>query len=318
MVEFSNRTQIEFSGSDRATFLHNLCTNAVRDMPVGKGCEAFVLNVKGHVAGHVFLFVCPESIVLESVPGQSEKLLAHFNRYLIREDVQLADRSQTWAELMLSGRQADELLMKEGLPSLSEQFSHAACQLAGSSVWLRKTNLAGPDSYLLACPREFLEDVRSTLKAAGALPCGEEAFQAARIENGTPLFGQDVSEENLPQEIDRNRSTISFTKGCYLGQETVARIDALGHVNRLLRGVVFSGEAVPPPETPLHRGPGNGGGGVGTEGKTVGRVSSACWSPRLNAPLALALIHRESAAAGAVFQSPCGAAKVVALPLSKE
>ena len=104
LVDFSDRTQIEFTGADRAKFLHNLCTNAVRDLPAGRGCEAFVLDVKGRIVGHVFLFVGPESIVLETVPGQAEKLLAHFDRYLIREDVQLHDRSTDWAELLLWAR----------------------------------------------------------------------------------------------------------------------------------------------------------------------------------------------------------------------
>src|SRR5215813_8060452 len=103
LVDFSHRTQLEFTGADRAKFLHNLCTNVVRDRPVGSGCEAFVLNVKGHVVGHVFLFVCPDSIVLETVPDQAATLMAHFERYLIREDVQIANRTNQWFELLLAG-----------------------------------------------------------------------------------------------------------------------------------------------------------------------------------------------------------------------
>src|ERR1700761_8211360 len=106
IVDFSNRTQIELTGADRAKFLHNLCTNTVRDLPVGKGCEAFLLNVKGHIVSHVFVFICPNSIVLETVPDQAERLIAHLDRYLIREDVQLADRSQEWSEIYLAGPQA--------------------------------------------------------------------------------------------------------------------------------------------------------------------------------------------------------------------
>src|SRR5215471_10598245 len=92
LVDFSSRTQIELTGRDGANFLHNLCTNSIRDLPAGSGREAFVLNVKGHTIGHVFIFSCPNSHVLETVPGQGAKLLAHFARYLIREDVELHDR----------------------------------------------------------------------------------------------------------------------------------------------------------------------------------------------------------------------------------
>jgi tRNA-modifying protein YgfZ len=315
MVDFSSRTQIEFVGADRATFLHNLCTNVVRDLPVGKGSEAFILNVKGHIAGHVYLFVCPNSIVLETMPDQSEKLLAHFDRYLIREDVQLVDRSTAWAEFYLAGSQIGALLSHLGLQPPQERLAHVAGQLSGCQVWLRKVDLTGPSGFLMACPREFLTQIQEALIDAGAIPCGDEAFQAARIEMGTPLFGRDINEENLPQEIDRNRSTISFTKGCYLGQETVARIDALGHVNRLLRGVKFlSDAAIPLAETVLHSG---ATAGSDAPGKTVGRITSACWSPRLNAPLALALVHRDSADIGTRLQSQIGAAEVASLPLDK-
>jgi folate-binding protein YgfZ len=311
IVDFSARTQIELSGADRATFLHNLCTNAVRDLPVGKGCEAFILNVKGHTVGHVFVFICPDSIVLETVPRQAEKLLAHFNRYLIREDVQLVDQSKHWAELLLSGPQAEALLANQGLRPPQERLAHIAGRIAGCQVWLRKIDLAGPVGFLVACPRELLSQVQAALVAAGAIPCGEEAFDTARIELGTPLYDRDIGEENLPQEIDRDRLAISFTKGCYLGQETVARIDALGHVNRLLRGVKFGGEAIPPSGMLLRIDAESS-----TGGKTVGHITSACWSPQLNAPLALVLVHRDSATVGTMLQSQLGAAEVVSLPVN--
>jgi tRNA-modifying protein YgfZ len=317
LVEFSTRTQIEFRGADRAKFLHNLCTNAVRDLSIGKGCETFVLNVKGHIVGHGFLFVCPDSIVLETVPGQAEGLLVHFNRYLIREDVQLIDRSQSWTELFLSGPQAAALLAAQGLSPPPERLSHAACQLSGSQIWLRNIDLAGPGGYLVACDRKAVDQMRTALIAAGAVPCGEEAFQAARIEFGTPLFGQDISDENLPQEIDRDRWAISFTKGCYLGQETVARIDALGHVNRLLRGIKFSGATVPLPNTELHSTSAEGS-STSHDGKIVGSITSACWSPKLQAPLGLGFIRRDSAAPGTKLQSQFGEAEMVTLPLREK
>ena len=91
LVDLQSRTQIELTGADRATFLNNFCTNAVRNLSSGRGCEAFVLNVKGHVLGHVFVYAGDNFHVIETVPGQAEALIAHFDRYLIREDVQLSD-----------------------------------------------------------------------------------------------------------------------------------------------------------------------------------------------------------------------------------
>ena len=282
LVDFSDRTQIEFTGADRAKFLHNLCTNAVRDLPAGRGCEAFVLDVKGHIVGHVFVFVGPESIVLETVPGQAENLLAHFDRYLIREDVQLHDRSIDWAEILLSGPNAAAILTNLGAKVPENRLDHTPAEIAGRQVWLRRVDLASPVGFLIACRRDDLPTVQNRL-ATDAVPCGIDVFETARIEACTPLYGRDITAENLPQEIDRDRLAISFTKGCYLGQETVARIDALGHVNRLLRLVKFSGEAVPPAGTELR---------TADSDKPIGHVTSSHWSPKLDAPIALVLIRR--------------------------
>ena len=117
-VDFSDRTQLEFTGADRAKFLHNLCTNAMQNLPIGTGCEAFVLNVKGHIVGHVSIFAGPHSLVVETVPGQNEKLMAHFDRYLIREDVQIFDRSQEWAEVLLSGASGSHFEGANGRPKI--------------------------------------------------------------------------------------------------------------------------------------------------------------------------------------------------------
>lgn len=112
LVDVSDRTQLEFTGADRAKFLHNLCTNAVQSLPVGAGCESFILNVKGHTVGHVSIFAGPHTHILETVPAQAEKLLAHFDRYRIREDVDFVDRSSDWFELLLAGPQSALILKK--------------------------------------------------------------------------------------------------------------------------------------------------------------------------------------------------------------
>jgi folate-binding protein YgfZ len=126
----------------------------------------------------------------------------------------------------------------------------------------------------------------------------------ARIEAGTPLFGQDITEKNLPQEVARDALAISFTKGCYLGQETVARIDALGHVNQTLCGLRFAGPDSPPPGTELT-----------IDDKVVAHVTSAAFSPRLGGPLALGYVRRGHTLPGTAFTSSRGPASVVKLPL---
>ena len=143
------------------------------------------------------------------------------------------------------------------------------------------------------------------LRQAGARPCGSEAVEIARIEAGTPLFGRDITDANLPQEIARDARAISFVKGCYIGQETVARLDALGHVNRTLAGVRFAATDVPASGTEL----------TDDSGKVAGRVTSATFSPTLGAPLALAFVRRETNTPGSKLTSAVGPAEVVQLPL---
>ncbi len=167
-----------------------------------------------------------------------------------------------------------------------------------------RVDWTGPCGYLIRCEAETHDALVEALTTAGAIPCGDAAFQAARIETGTPLYGLDITHDNLPQEVNRNDRTISFTKGCYLGQETVSRIDSRGHVNHLLSGVRFDAADVPTPGTELT-----------AEGKTVGRVTSAAMSPKLDAPLALAYVRREHNQPGTRLSSSAGDAEVVALPL---
>jgi folate-binding protein YgfZ len=151
-------------------------------------------------------------------------------------------------------------------------------------------------------PQEVSSVVRSFVEQ-GFVVAGEMAFAAARIEAGTPLYGIDMGEHNFPQEVGRDHLAINFTKGCYLGQETVARIDALGHVNQRLRGLQFGGGETPPPGTEISIG-----------GTQAGRVTSAAYSPLLDAPLALAMVRREANAPGIRIESPYGECRIVAFP----
>ena len=252
LVDLDKRTQIELSGADRASFLHNLCTNEIRKLAAGKGCEAFLTTVQGKTLAHGLIFAGPESLVIDTVPGQSEVILAHLDHYLVCEQVNLVDRTDEWSELLLAGAQSEALLGRfADISALTARLDNVQVTLAGKSVWLRRADLVGPIGFLLSASVEDLPAVRAALVEAGAVPCSQDDFEAARIEWGFPLFGVDITDKNLPQEIGRDALAISFVKGCYLGQETVARIDALGHVNKTLVGVRFLGSDVPPPGSEL-------------------------------------------------------------------
>lgn len=306
LVELGERTQIELSGVDRATFLHNLCTNEIRNLAVGAGCEAFLTNVQGKTLAHVLVFASPDTLVLDTVGGQSETVLKHLDHYLVSEQVTLADRSREWAELLLAGPRAEPVLARlcdVELPK--EPLAHAEVELAGRRAWPRRVAMTAGGGFLINAHREDVAAISDALVEAGAVKCGEEAFEAARIEQGFPLFGKDITAANLPQEVGRDGLAISFVKGCYLGQETVARIDALGHVNKLLVGLQFDGSAVPAPGAELHAGE-----------KPVGQLTSAAYSPRLTAAVALGYVRTGSNAPGTQLSSALGDARVVALPMA--
>ena len=181
------------------------------------------------------------------MPAENEKILQHLDHYLICEQVTLLDRSQEWSELLLAGPRAAPLLGElTGVQLGPARLAHARASLGQRPVSVRSVDMAGPGGFLISASSEDLAAVRDVLLNAGAVAAGNEAFEAARIEAGFPLFGRDISDKNLPQEIGRDALAINFVKGCYLGQETVARIDALGHVNKSLVALRFGGAKIPP------------------------------------------------------------------------
>ena len=304
-IELPGRAQIEMTGDDRASFLHNLCTNEVKALTPGSGCETFFTNVQGKTIGFGYLFVSETSIVIDSEPGEAETLLSHLDKYLISEKVELVDHSDEGTQFLVAGPRAAELLSGfcgDSIPQ--ELFAHREFKINGASVHVRCVDYAGPGSYLLRVSPDAGDAIQQALTQAEILQASEADVEARRIEQGTPRFGVDLDATNLPQELARDDRAISFTKGCYLGQETVARIDALGHVNRVLVGLAFEGEEIPPAGTPLTH-----------ESNEVGRVTSACFSPRRGQPLALAFLKRKQSAAGSQVESALGTAEVVKLPI---
>ncbi|HEY2840397.1 MAG TPA: glycine cleavage T C-terminal barrel domain-containing protein [Pirellulales bacterium] len=306
LADFSRRTLIEITGDDRASFLHNLCTNQIRELRPGAGCEAFLTNVQGHVLALVNVLCHDDRFVLETVPDQEAKILAQLDRYLIREKVELLGRSDAWAELLLAGSEAGSLLTSLGCQPPSRLLDHVVAEIGAIAVDVCLVDITIGGGYLLRCERDRMAQLWMTLREAGARPCGAMAVEMARVEAGTPYYGPDISDKNLPQEIARDARAISFVKGCYLGQETVARIDALGHVNRTLVGVRFAGHTVPAPGVEFS-----------LDQKTIGQVTSAVFSPRLASPLALAYVRRGHNNVGTQLQSALGPAEVVSLPIGQ-
>jgi tRNA-modifying protein YgfZ len=314
----SGRVRLEIGGPDRAKFLHNLTTNDIKRLPLNGGCEAFVTSPQGKALAYVKILACAESLLVCTDPGGLVLALPHFQKYGIFDDIVLEDRTETTFEYHLVGPRAAELVRKSGgqLPA-PEELAHVATTLADCPLLLIRESPTGRAGLTMIGARSSAAKVAGLMQAQGQelglVELDLESFEVLRIEAGTPVFGRDATEKNLPQEIGRDVQAINFVKGCYLGQETVARLDALGHVNQILKGLMLMPHlGAPPPGSVLE-----------ADGKRVGFVTSSAISPGWDAPIALAMVRMSHARAGAElvvkrderFASEDAAAKVCDLPM---
>jgi folate-binding protein YgfZ len=284
LFDVSDRTQIELLGADRAKFLHNFCTNNVKALNPGQGCEAFITNVKGRVLGHVFAFAAPDSIWLDSVPGAEGALVAHLDRYVITEDVVVRGRSGEFGEVFVSGPASPKSLAQLRVETAElSNLDHAKTSAFDFPCFVRRADVLGAPGFLLSAHREDLGTLWERIAGAGVHPAGAQEFEALRIEAGFPIYEVDISDDNIAQEAGRTRQAISFTKGCYLGQEPIARLDALGHTNRELRGLRLADGSIPERGAPVTAADG---------AQEIGRVTSSALSYADGCGVALAYLRR--------------------------
>lgn len=220
--------RIKISGTDRAKYLHNFCTNNVNDLQSGTFCEAFFGNVQARVLAHGFIMAGDDEHELWMLPGEEAAVLTHLNKFVITEDVTISSQAsnQTYAVI---GPEATALLTS--VLGVTLQNGDWAAFDAGT-VFTTTWNEA--PTVFVNCSQDVDVEIWGKFVESGAVPAGMDAFQRLRIQERFPLVGVDIGEANLIPEADRDRRAISYTKGCYLGQEPIARIDAMGHVNRKL------------------------------------------------------------------------------------
>ncbi len=302
--------QVEITGAQRAEFLNRLTTNKLDRIQPGEGCETFLADANGRIVHHVFVYAGPDALVLHTAAGLGPSLCSHLDHYLIREDVQLHDRSSQWGELILAGPQSGEIVERltgAKLPDGDEYLANFRVEWNGRPLMVRRLQEAGFQNFALAAEAAQIGPLWQALRRLRATACGMRALEAVRIEEGFPVIGLDITEKNLPQEVGRNEKAISFTKGCYLGQEIVARIDSRGAVNKILSGIRFQTADVP-----------TAGGELTHDGQPAGQITSAAYSPAFGASVALAYLRRQFSQPGAVLDSAWGPATVVKLPMRSE
>lgn len=284
LFDLTDRAHVEITGNDRHAFLHNFCTNDIKKLEPGQGCEAFVTNIKGRVLGHVFVFATETALWLETVGGAEAKLIAHLDRYIIAEDVELFDRTPEFGELLVSGPAANERLRSLGVATADGPLAHVASEWNGIPLDARNVDWLGNPAVLLLASRDQIPRLWQSLTEGEIPPAGGDCFHALRIESLFPLYGVDITDEQIAQEVGRTSQAISFVKGCYLGQEPIARLDAMGHVNRALRGLrLESGPA-----------PAAGSAVIDDAGNNIGSITSTAISPGSGQPVALAYLRRGS------------------------
>lgn len=312
LVELENWSSVSITGADRQVFLNKFCTNDVKRLKPGACCEAFFTNVKGKILGHGLISCRTNELVVVGVPNQSNRLIEHLDRYVIREDVRFRDTSAERAFVLVAGDQTQcaEKLLKHIELEMPRSDTHGSKEEFGGSIddvpvyMMRWFATASWHTTMIEVSVNAVSRLCESLASNDIIACSKPSLDVRRIEAGLPLYGVDFDDNNLPQEAGRDSEAINFSKGCYLGQETVARIDAIGHVNQRIVGVRFFGEIVPDTGDELTR-----------SAALVGRVSSAVVSPRLGAPLALAMVRKESVAVGTRMDSKSGACETVSLPI---
>jgi len=302
LVDRSDRGKLALSGAGAVEFLGGQVTNELSDLRAGEGRYAAFLTHKGKMLGDLRVLAPgahaegePTELLLDTERCCLQALFDMIRRFRVGFDVELHKRTLERGLLSLIGPEADRVAGSEQLSG--EEHSNLWLEIDGVATLAVRTDV-GVD---LICDAADVERLSAALLARGAVPVGEAAAECLRVEHGRPRYGVDLDDTVIPQEAGLNERAVSFTKGCYVGQETVARLYYKGKPNRLLRGLRTSGPASTGEELRLGE-------------RVVGRIGSTALSPGLG-PIALALVRRE-AAPGAVVQVGEGtaSAEVVELP----
>jgi tRNA-modifying protein YgfZ len=289
LFDISDRGKLELTGPDAPSFVHNLCTNDVLNMPLGAGCEAFFTNAKAKVVAYALIYHVRiaggrDALWLDVDPGQATHVLQHLDHFLISEQVEMSDRTADFAQFHLAGPKARTVLHRalgDTVPDVGALEHMERTVGPNATCHIRRHDPLGIPGYDIVCLTGRANDVGQRLAAAGAAPAGGDSYDVLRVEAGTPVFGRDIDENRFVVEVGRT-GAISYTKGCYLGQEPIVMArDRAGHVNRSFRGLRLS-----------DGGPLVAGSKLSSsDGKDVGVVTSSLVSPRLG-PIALGYVRR--------------------------
>jgi folate-binding protein YgfZ len=310
-IDRSDRGRIVVSGPDRASYLHGLLTNDIAALATGRGCYAAYLTAQGRMIADLYVYELGDVILVTTDGAVKDTLLAKLDQFIFSENVQLGDVTESYAQVAVVGPRAPEVLSRilsgvspEALRGLPEHGNLRTEWNAELTIVTAITDTGEP-GFDVFVEQRHRDALLTAIGAAGAEPLDAAAADAIRIEAGVPLFNRDMDQETIPLEAGIESRAISFTKGCYVGQEVIVRVLHRGHgrVVRKLVGLSFTGAAPPAAKAAIRAGD-----------RAVGQVTSGTFSPALQRPIALGYVHRDFVEPGTAVTVDGIAAEVTALP----
>jgi folate-binding protein YgfZ len=279
-LDLSGRGKIRATGQDRARLLHAMTTQQVEQMKPGDGAYAFFLNAQGRILGDVNLFCFEDHFLLDTEPETRQKLFEHLDRYIIADDVTLEDLTEKTATIAVEGPEAANVLEKLGAPLPDAPY--------GTRAWggrvVARVSSTGPEGFLVFLPASGRPELAGQL--AGVPEASADEARRVRIEHGRPRYGEEITERYLVQETGQTHA-VSFTKGCYLGQEIVERVRTRAQIHRVLRRLEI--DAAEPPAA---------GAKLKSDGADAAEIASSAFSPALAKVVALAYVRMQFAEPG--------------------
>jgi folate-binding protein YgfZ len=304
LFDMSWQAKLVLAGEDRVRWLNGMVTNNVRDLASGHGVYSFVLSAQGRIQGDLVAYNRGDYLLVTTDREQAPAIADIFDRYIIMDDVEVADISDKLAAVGVAGPKSREILIAAGM-DVSRLEAGQVVDAVWREVGISIARSAQPhmDGFEIWFAPENLDSIWDALVLAGATPSGSDAHELYRIARGTPRLGVDLRERDLPQETGQQHA-LNFAKGCYIGQEIVERIRSRGNVHRMFSGFELQGEP-PAPGTKVRAGD-----------KDVGEVTSSARIPFPTGErtLALGYVRREAAPPGAKVQIGEQSATVQTLP----
>ena len=322
MFDRSSRGKIAVAGADRRTYLHAMLTNDVSSLQGGDGCYAAYLTPQGRMIADMVVLDLGDMTLLDLDRSVTADVMSKLDQFVFSEDVKLGDLSEAFGKLVVAGPSAAAVVaaviegaggpLQAGDLSGWPPFRNLRASFRGQVVVVAASDDLGIAAFDLYIERPHVDLLSSALAAGGAAMAGPDDWNVLRVEAGRPALGADMDGTTIPLEAGLESRAISFTKGCYPGQEVVIRVVHRGHgrIARRLVGLVIDGAEVPGPGDPLRSGD-----------REAGKITSVAWSPLLGAPIALAMVQRDFFEPGTPLSVLRGdhalAAHVVPLPFRR-